>query len=232
MIDLFDFDFTEDVTEEKLKDHFHKIQTLFKDGRNGYFLSFEEIPNKTLPFIDDMINKGWLKNIRGNNVFGVDIPDEYLIYHTTEEIIEDFREKIYGELENDYKEDFNYYEDMLPVINSCSTPIRTKNDEIDRKANIAKHEMIKDVTLKIGLKHFLEKPKSRGGKMNPINTKWAKDNVLPIIIENDQIIEEFDEMEIFFNEHVWFLGRLFWDKDYVSYDEDIDFYLSFEQHIL
>src|SRR5699024_12504712 len=83
-----------------------------------------------------------------------------------------------------------------------------------------KHEMIKDVTLKLGLKHFLEKPKSRGGKMNPINTKWAKDNVLPIIIENVQIIEDFDEMENFFNENVWFLGRLDWDKDYVSYDAE------------
>src|SRR5699024_3802840 len=212
MVDLFDYDFSEEVTDEKLEEYFYEIQLIFKGNGNGRLLLEEDIQGKIKPFLHYMMEKGWL--IYSPNKTGYDVHDEHVIYHSVDELIEEYREKIYGTFKLMKEEDMNYYDHLLPVINSCSPPIRwTQNTEKRKQVEIAKKEIVKDVETQLSLQHFLEKPKSRGYQTNPMGTKWAKKNVLPIIIDNVQITEDIEEIKQFFYTRIWFMGRDDWKSN-------------------
>lgn len=209
-INLFSFDFTEEIngliTEERILEKFKELQDLFKENCNGYYYPLEELPNDMMIYIDEFEKKGWIEK-RGKD--GINILDEYLAHYTPEEVIERYKQKVNEALS---QPNVSWYENILPVVNHTLLPIRYKNETEKEQIHQMRLEVIKDTVKKLGLKHFLEVPSSRGYKLNPFTSKWSRENVIPMIAKKIIPITDFDEMKSFFDNHLFFMGRKDWDK--------------------
>jgi hypothetical protein len=225
-MNLFDFDFSDEnngmMTEQRIAEQFKVLQGLFKDRMNAHFMAISDLPANMKVYIDEFEKRGWIVR-RG---YGVNIPDEHLLYHTPEEIINEFKERVDTVIS---QSNISWYEDVLPVINSGSMPLRYKNESVREQINQMRYEVIKETAFKFGLKHFIEVPSSRGHKMNPISSKWAKKNVLPLIAELVIPITDFDDMKNFFRTSVFFMGRRDWDRSGYAKNYDIPPYPEFRR---
>src|SRR5699024_81529 len=202
-VDLFSFDFSEDVTEESIQEKFKEVQRISKEKLNCYFIGLHEISNM-LRYVDEFEKRGWIER-KGSN--GFLIPDKYVDFHTPDEVIDNFKECINQVMQ---KENLAWYEDVLPVINFASSPIRLKNEEEKKEINKRKKEVIKKTALKMGLQHFINVPKARGHKMYNFNSKWERENLLPLIAKYVIPIQDYDDMEQFFRTQYFFTGRMDW----------------------
>src|SRR5690606_25928488 len=115
---------------------------------------------------------------------------------------------VYGTLS---KPDVCWYKHVLPAINFGPLPIRYKDEQTKQAVIKKKYEIIKDVATILGLDHFLNVPSSRGQKITAFSSKWAKENVLPLVVELVKPINDYDEMQDFFESHIFFFGRRDWD---------------------
>lgn len=226
-LSLFDFDFTEAnkdmFTSKKISEQFAVLQKLFKERKNSYCMNISDLPRDMIVYIDEFEKEGWIERHNGG---AINIKDEYLIYHTPEEVIEEYRQVIDSVLA---RPSYSWYEDILPVVNFGPMPIRFKSDEERNLIYKLRKEVVKETTIKLGLKHFIEVPSSRGHKMNPFPSKWARKYVLPMIAELVIPITDYDEMENFFNAHVFFMGRRDWDRDGYRSDYKIPPYPEFKK---
>lgn len=205
---LFDFDFTEAnneiLSKERVSEQFAVLQKLFKKRRNSYFMGLNELPKDMLIYIDEFEKMGWIERRNG----GINILNPYLDYHTVDEVVDEFKTMVDHALN---QPDVSWYENVLPVVNHGAIPIRVKDEETKKQMYRQQKEIIKEATKKLGLKHFLQVPSSRGHKMNPFSSKWSRQHVLPTVIQYVKTITDYDEMESFFNNHVFFFGRRDWN---------------------
>ncbi|MFD1362768.1 hypothetical protein [Lentibacillus salinarum] len=207
-LDLFDFDFTESNAEmfsdEKVLEKFKQLQQAFKEKQNAYNMRLEEMPKDLIMYLDEFQKRGWTEKEFGS---GINIPDEYLDYHTADELIKEYEEAMNRVLN---RPDTNWYNHVLPVMNGKSSPIRWQNKKVRQEVSRAKHEINKKAAQTLGLKHFLEVPESRGKRMKCLDSKWEKKYVIPKIAELVMEITDFDEMEDLFRNHAFFCGRQDW----------------------
>lgn len=209
-INLFDFDFT-DSYEEKFKEknivkQFNELKTIFKEKMNPYYMDLESIPREMNFYLDEFLKRGWIEK-RGN---GFSLLDEYIDYHTVEEVISSYKKALSKVLK---KEDVCWYNDILPVVNFASSPIRYKNEKERKMIYKEKEKVIKDVALSLGLEHFINKPSARGPKLTAFGSKWSREYVLPMVAEQIIPITDYDEMKAFFYNHVFFFGRRDWENE-------------------
>src|SRR5699024_3803433 len=73
---------------------------------------------------------------------------------------------------------------------------------------------------KFGLNHFKEVPSSRGYKIGVIS-KWAQENILPVIAKDVLELTTFDEVKKYFKENCFFFGRNDWERSCYSNDYQI-----------
>lgn len=199
---IFDFEIENDATEEDIKSAFSLLVQAFKKRLNPACMGKDNIPKECKRYLSYFIERKWIE-LKGAVVY----VDENLIdYHTPEELA-DF---LYENMENIMLEDKKcWYTDFLPVINH-SGAIRYRNKEDKEKFWELKSEIIKTFAIKLGLKHFLTVPSSRGHMMGRFSSKWEKKHVIPFIAEKVIPMTNFDEIEKFFKEHAFFCGRRDW----------------------
>src|SRR5699024_11574852 len=97
-----------------------------------------------------------------------------------------------------------WYKDFINVINYSSSPIRwieNREEEFDKRKN----DIVIKYAFKFGLNHFKEVPSSRGYKIGVIS-KWARENILPVIAKDVLELTTFDEVKKYFKENC-FLDR-------------------------
>ncbi len=210
---LFDFDFTESqeemYSEKRVSEQFAVLQQMFKDRQNSYYMGMGELPREMIVYLDEFERRGWI-NKRKSSVSdpGINIPDEHLIYHTFDEIIGLYKQQLLQVLK---QPNISWYEDILPIGNFGFSPYRYKSEELKEAVSKKKSEITKSIVMDLGLKHFLDVPSSRGNKITAFSSKWSKENVLPMLIEYVIPITDYDEMQDFFLNHVFFFGRRDWD---------------------
>lgn len=223
-MDLFAFDFSQDQDEmysdENVLKQFKELQLLSKRYGNGYCIGLEKLPNQMMMFIDKFVENGWIER-RGS---GISVLDEHLIYHTLDEVISTFENSM-NRISK--KENVCWYKDVISVINFCPSPIRWL-DEPKKEYNKLKNKITLKYALQFGLEHFKNVPSSRGMKMLTMN-KWAKKNVMPIISNAVLNMSEYEEIEKYFRNHAFFLGRRDWDKSGYTSDYHIPPYPEFIQ---
>jgi len=142
---------------------------------------------------------------------GFYILDEFVKFHTTEELINGYEEILWKAIS---KPDVSYYDNVLPLINSACSPIRYENDKQREIVYKRKQLIVKDIVTELGLNHFLNVPSARGMKMKLFNSKWIKEHVLPTVINIVKDIDDYDEMEYFFRNNTFFFGRRDWNWGY------------------
>jgi len=216
-LDLFAFDFSEDKKEmfsdENVKKQFEILQDISKESMNGYFLRIKNLPNNMVMYIDKFVENGWVKR-RSNN--GIYIVDDYLKFHTIDELIGMFEAAMNSVSK---KPDVSWYKDFLNVINYSSSPIRwieNREEEFDKRKN----DIVIKYAFKFGLNHFKEVPSSRGYKIGVIS-KWARENILPVIAKDVLELTTFDEVKKYFKENCFFFGRNDWERSCYSNDYQI-----------
>ncbi|MFD1363144.1 hypothetical protein [Lentibacillus salinarum] len=207
-LDLFDFDFTESneemFSDERVLEKFHQLQQAFKEKQNAYNMRLEEMPKDIIMYLDEFQKRGWIEK---RHTSGINIPDDYLAYHTADELIEEYQDAMNRVLD---RPGINWYNHVLPIMNGKSSPIRWKNKKVRQEVSQAKHEINKKAAQTLGLKHFLEVPESRGKRMKCLDSKWERKHVIPKIAEIVLEITDFDEMEDLFRNHAFFCGRRDW----------------------
>lgn len=212
-LNLFDFDFSESneemFSDEKVMEKFNQLQEIFKERRNGHFVTVKSLPRDLFVYLEEFKKRGWIER-HENAVIGpgIDIPDQYLIYSTADELVDEYREKMNKALSDP---DVSWHYTILPIINSAARPVRWKNEKVKAEVSRRKREINKKAATELGLKHFIEVPSSRGIKMNPFGSKWSRKHVLPKVAEYVIPITDFEEMYNFFHEHAFFFGRRDWD---------------------
>lgn len=210
---LFDFDFTDEgeTTYEQVEQAFKEVQEISKSRGNPYFMGLTSIEAKTRMLFPEFEKAGWIK-LRGS---GFEILEDYLVYHTVEELINDYRIKSEALLN---KPKVCWYGDFLSLRNH-HRPIRFASEDDRELYHDEKSKVTKEYALKLGLDHFMNVPSSRGMKMSGnFSTAWSKENVLPIIAEKVIAITDIEEMDDYFRRHVFFYGRRDFDKK--GYNKD------------
>lgn len=200
------FDFEEDVqdlTETKIQEMFVLLQQDFKKTNNPFRKSIKYLPEKLKLYLQYFEDKGWIKIEMGTSV---QIIDEYVDWHTPEEVVDTYQEQMETLL---LSPNICWYTDVLQLRNFHG-PIRFRSNEDRERWYELKKEITKQASIQLGLNHFLNVPSSRGPKMSSLSS-WAKKHVLPIIAEHVISISDYDEMENFFREHSFFFGRRDWD---------------------
>ncbi|WP_193065165.1 hypothetical protein [Oceanobacillus oncorhynchi] len=211
------------ISEEEIEKQFSILQDISKEHDNSYFIGISNLPLSVKNCLKQFEEKGWIEKRLGN---GVCILDPFLAHKSPEEIAAIHQERLDMALENP---NVSWYENVLHVANFSPTPIRYKNKEMQWKTRQLIDEITKNAAKKLGLKHFLEVPSSRGMKINPISSKWARNHVLPMILEKIIPIKDMNEMEDFFHYHVFFMGRRDWDKKGYSKNYQIPPYPEFKR---
>lgn len=226
-LDLFDFDFTEEnedlMTDERVFEQLEVLQNLFKEHNNGYYMRISDLPRGMVLYLDEFEKRGWIE-YRDSNA--INLLDDYLKYHTLEEVAYAFQSRIDRALNNP---NVSWYETVLPIMSSGVIPIRCKNKDIEEEMRKIENEIRVEAAISLGLDHFLEVPSSRGMKMHPFSSKWSAENVLPLIAESIIPITDYNEMNSFFRENVLFFGRRDWDRDGIRNDYDIPPYPEFRR---
>lgn len=208
-ITLFDFDFSKDqnkmFSDEMVKEKFRELQLIVKNSGNGYYTEIRSLPRDLVLYLEEFRSRGWIEN-RGD---GITIPSQHLIYHTVEEVVESFREKVEKALSDP---NVSWYKTVLSVINGLgTTPVRWKDEKAKKEARRRMHEISRNAAKRLGLNHFLAVPSSRGMKINIFSSKFAKEQVLPLIAKYVIPITDYEEMDDFFNHHFFFFGRDDWE---------------------
>lgn len=189
--------------EERIKTAFEELLDYSKGRGNPVYIGKKSIPPNAKLYLMDFAKKGWVQ-LRHD---GLQILREYIKFHTVDELIEEYRNSANELLA---KPGVCWYKDFLELRNFYG-PIQFKEEEDRKQFRIEKDKVTKEVALKLGLDHFMNVPSSRGHQMNSISSKWAKKHVLPVIAEHVIPITDIDEMESFFESHVFCFGRRDWD---------------------
>jgi|SRR5690625_3995530 len=209
---LFDFDFEtseqELFSEVKVKEVFSELQDISKERMNGYYIHLDNLPKKMLMYIDKFEKNSWIEKRESGGLY---ILDEFVKYHTFNELIDEYEDILSKAVA---QHNVCWYENILPIVNHACSPIRYKSEELKELIYQKKEEIIKKVVIDLGLKHFLNVPSSRGLKMTAFGSKWSKENVLPVVIENVKGIDDYDAMKEFFYNNFFFFGRRDWDWGY------------------
>lgn len=211
---LFDFDFSqendEQYSEEKIKEMFAIVQEYSKQKGNGYYLSIESLPRNVLPYIDTFLESGWIER-RGS---GINIKDTFLLYHTVDEIIEEFRQCMEAAFKTDK---MLWYKDVLPIINYSIRVVRFRSEQEKKECYQKKEKVIKDYAMRLGLQYFKENqcPDAVGYKTTTFSKKsFFYKNVLPTIVSDVKRLSTYEEVETYFKDRIFFIGRNDGDKKF------------------
>lgn len=201
---LFDFDF-QPVTfaEVEIQEGFALLVQRIKEKGNYYTLNgvYTKDIEKFFPVFQE---RGWTD--KKNNV-----RRDLIDYHSAEEVINNIEEYVdelmnridNGEVINWHNDTWRFWDKFIPC-------------DLDKERNLSqkKRELIyfqtrrfkKQIALKLGLKHFLENPESRGSEMHAFESKGYKKYLIPYLENEVAAIKEFDEMQEFFAGY-FFAGR-------------------------
>ncbi|WP_374724204.1 hypothetical protein [Calidifontibacillus erzurumensis] len=210
MESLFDFNF-ESRSEEEVKEAFAQLIQFSKKNGNprclrtkGYSLnldgscSFEKknIPSYLKTYFNDFEEKGWIK-VNGD---AIEIRDDLKDFHTPEEVVEIFRETVEEYLKNGG----NFY-GIYTIRTNFSLGYKFKDHPTYLEFTRIMEKVMDDFAKKLGLKHFIEVPESRGHKMDLFDTKLAKQTVKRIA-EDIIPMTVFDDVRDYFNRYAFFRG--------------------------
>ncbi|QOY37686.1 hypothetical protein AWH56_008935 [Anaerobacillus isosaccharinicus] len=177
-MDLFSYDFEKarTITKEEIEQAAKDLAQFLKENGNPRVLSVsglhcrpnecgqvnekKYLPNsieKMIPFLKD---EGYIKFERDGVFF---LKHEYRDYHTIDELVERFRQ-----IADDYFENGG---DLYGLYSISTTfglhyNVDLSNHEINMGLGTAIRNEITSYSKNLGLKHFIEVPKSRGMKMN------------------------------------------------------------------
>jgi hypothetical protein len=141
-----------------------------------------------------------------------------LVYHTVDEVLEEFDEIVEALLANPYSN--NTFKGgagwLLPMPCNLSHSI-----EIHRQMQQKIYEAIKPykkrVAMTLGLDYYLANPNARGTKMNIFTEKAYKRQFIPFFIELVKPITDYDEMNDLLRNHIFCFGRRDWFFGNVAY---------------
>lgn len=194
--------------EERVKNAFKELLVFSKKRNNPSFISSKGLPVKIRNYVLDFKKNGWIDTEKSM----LQIKEEYINFHTVEELIDDYQISIKSLLS---KPNLCWYKDFLQLRN-FSGPRRFKNKSDKDRFYNEKSKITKEVALQLGLNHFINVPSSRGHKMSAISSKWARKYVIPTLAKYVIPITDIDKMESFFKNHTFFFGRRDWDWEGLS----------------
>lgn len=171
-MNLFDFDFSQEVTQEDIENAVKELAAYSKKLGNPRVVSVEyrfnefgEYEKTTIPIrlqqmIPHLIESGYVSSTPD----GLVLKDEYKDFHTVSELIEHFR-KICHYYLNNGGDAYGLYS----IRTTFGLLYRLKTQEEQRKFNFCLEKELCEIQRSLGLQHFLNVPKSRGSKMNVLN---------------------------------------------------------------
>lgn len=202
--------------QSKVQEMFNRLLDISKEKGNPYYLSLNEIPAEIQAYLLDFKKQKFIEM----NDISIHIQGEYLKFHTVEELVQEYQQKIEEILS---KPNFCWYKNILSISNFFG-PYQYRNEQDRQLFYQRKQEIDKEVACRLGLKHFLEVPSSRGEKMKILSSKWARKYVIPIIVERVLAMDDYDEVQEFFKNAVFFCGRRDWD-----WEDDVAPYPEFKK---
>ena len=219
---LFDYDFDPVVyTDDEIQEAFALLIQRIKEKGNYYGLNGIETED-IKKYFPEFEKKRWLD---GNQV-----RRDLIDYHTIEEVVEKIEDYVYELIERiDAEEIINWYEDTWRAWSKfvpCSMNVDNNKSQIMKKVISNKTRCYsKKIALKLGLKHYIENPSSRGTMMNVFNHKGYKKHFIPYLEKEIVKINDFDEMQKFFDcyflagrrDQLWSSGSSFKTPPYPEY---------------
>lgn len=211
---LFDFAY-EQVTysEEEIQEAFALLVQRKKEKGNYYGLSNLEIDDieKFFPIFEE---RKWLK--------GQQVRRDLLDYHTVDEVIEkieDYVDKLLGcidkgEVINWYEHTWKHWDSYIPLdMSENPTLSRQLKSQVYKLTEIYS----KEIALKLGLKHYMENPKSRSSEMNAFSSKGYQKHFIPYLEQEIVNITDYEEMKKFFDCYFLVGRRDDFHKSYSNY---------------
>jgi hypothetical protein len=191
---LFDFE-PVTYTEEEIQEAFALLVQRVKEKGNYFSLSGVEISD-IKKYFQEFNDRNWLSNLG--------VRRDLIHYHTVDEIVETIEDYVVHLLDRiDDGEVVNWNEVTWRTWNKYVPCVMDIDNEKSQKMkmDIWKQTQVfsKKIALKLGLKHYMENPISRGTKTYNFNSKGFKKHLIPYLEQKVAKINDFDEMKEFFN---------------------------------
>lgn len=206
MESLFDFDFEPIIISDAEVEEMWNLFRVEMKKTGNYYNEGKIIEKLGLQkYQESFVKKGYmtLKNDR----FYADRTK--LFYHTIDEILEEFEEKVERFLENppsDYKGSASWLLDL-----PCDmAPTIEESQSLKRQIYEAIKPFSKRIAMELGVEYFISNPGGRGTQMNCYKDKAYKKHFLPFFYELVISISDYDEMYKMIHNYSFVVGRRDW----------------------
>lgn len=216
---LFDFDFSIDVSQKLLAETANELALLFKKKGNpesypigenitltefGQMAKTKGLSNKIRPMLHHLNEHGYITF--SDDGERVSLKDEYRQYHSLDELVEKFRKNV-----ENYLQKGGHYYGIYNLRTTFTLYYNLKNREEQLKFSRAIENEVSEYGIKLGLRHFLDEPKSRGHKMGLFsngNLRKVGNHVAKDLLD----LHDYKSVKKYFSTHVFLDGVFEYNK--------------------
>ena len=214
-MNLFDFDFSKELTKEDLEKAVSELaefskqignpRYLFKDYIIGELGDIEEvsIPVHLHRMLPRLISEGYV-TLTPN---GLILDDRYKEFHTIPELIERFREVCH-----DYLNRGGHAYGLYSIRTAFSLRYHLKTEEEQKLFYQSLERELSKIQRSLGLIHFLEVPNARGRRMNILNDRSLR-KIRRIMAEELVNYTDYQRVLDYFKHHGVYRGEFKYNKN-------------------
>ncbi|MEK5217762.1 hypothetical protein [Psychrobacillus sp. FSL H8-0487] len=203
MESLFDFDFEPVViSDEEVEEMWSLLQLEMKKEGN-YFTERKFIEKLGLQkYQESFVKKGYM-TLRHDQYSAV---RSHLIYHTLDEILDEFEEKVERFLENP-SSDYRGSASFLLELPCDMAPTIDESQKIKGEAYELMKPFSKRIAIELGVDYYTKNILTSDYKMNCFSDKAYKTHFLPFFYDLVIPITDYDEMYDLLKNHSFVVGR-------------------------
>ena len=208
---LFDFEFEPQVfSDTEVEEMWNLFRVEMKKNGNYYNEAKIAIEIGITKYLEEFVSRGYMKHRVGSSS-GYMADRNLLLYHTVEEVLEEFEEQVEEFLKNP-SSDYRGSASFLLNLPCDMAPTVAESQKLKKDIYEAIKPLSKRIAIELGLDYYLAHPKST--QMNAFSDKAYKKHFLPFFYDLVIPITDYDEMNHLLRNHSFVVGRGDWFSSY------------------